>query len=207
LDIPIKKTTYPAEQSRQSVQEKRKFFKETIKTIKVENFVSLDESSVNLAYTRHYGRAKTDERVSEGVFDARFERKSILSTVRTNGEMCPVIFDGTLNKELFAEYLKSQLKPTLKPDDILLLDNSSVHRSKLVLNTLENCGIKYLFLPPYSPDFNPIELLWAHMKSTLRKLKARTHDKLENAVKIALNSVENKFISNWFARCGYVVNT
>jgi transposase len=203
LDILIKKTTYPAEQSRQSVQKKREIYKEIIKNIKVENLVSLDESSVNLAYTRLYGRAKTNERVSEGVFDVRFERKSVLSTIRTNGEMCPLIFDGTLNKELFAEYLKTQLKPTLKPDDILLLDNSSVNRSKLVLKTLENCKIKYLFLPPYSPDFNPIELLWAHMKSTLKKLKARTLENLENAMKIALNSVKNDFIEKWFARCGY----
>ena len=120
--------------------------------------------------------------------------------------MCPLVFDGTLNQHIFAEYIRKFLKPTLLPDDVLLLDNSSVHKSKLVLKTLDECEIKYIFLPPYSPDFNPIELLWAFMKSILRKLKARTHEKLEYAINIALDSVDSGFISNWFEHCGYVIN-
>lgn len=123
--------------------------------------------------------------------------------MRLNGEMCPLVFDGTLNKYIFAEYIRTSLKPSLSSEDVLLLDNSSVHTSKLVLDTLKECGINYLFLPSYSPDFNPIELLWALMKSILRKLKARTHDKLEDAIKIALDSVTVEFIANWFKHCGY----
>ena len=137
--------------------------------------------------------------------DVRFERQSILSTIRLSGKMCPLIFEGTLNKELFAEYLKTQLKPTLSPDDIVLLDNSSVHKSKLVLQTMEECGIKYLFLPPYSPDFNPIELLWAQMKAFLRKSKARTRKKLQKAIVRALSTVKLSFIANWFRHCGITV--
>ena len=120
--------------------------------------------------------------------------------------MKPISNEKTLNKFIFAEYIKSCLKPTFSSEDVLLLDNSSVHRSKLVLDTLEACNIKYLFLPPYSPDFNPIELFWAFMKSILRKLKARTHDKLEDAINFAFDSVEIEFIANWFRHCGYVVN-
>ena len=134
--------------------------------------------------------------------DVRFERQSILSTMPLNGKMCPLIFDGTLNKELFAGYLRNQLAPMLSPDNVLLLDNSSVHRSKLVLQTLEECGIKHIFLPPYSPDFNPIELLWAFMKMSLRKSKARTRKKLEKAVVHAFDAVELDFIANWFKHCG-----
>ena len=125
--------------------------------------------------------------------------------MRLSGKMCPLIFEGTLNKELFAEYLKTQLKPTLSPDDVVLLDNSSVHKSKLVLQTMEECGIKYLFLPPYSPDFNPIELLWAQMKAFLRKSKARTRKKLEKSIVCALSTVKVSFIANWFRHCGIVV--
>ena len=134
--------------------------------------------------------------------DVRFERQSILSTMSLDGDMCPLIFEGTLNKYIFAEYIKTQLKPALAPNKIVLLDNSSVHRSKLVLQTLEECGIKYLFLPPYSPDFNPIELLWAQIKSILRKIKARTHKKPEEAIVYALSTVKSDFISNWFRHCG-----
>ena len=175
-------------------------------SIHIKNLIPLDESSMNLAFTRLYGRAKTNERVKEGVVDARFERKSILSTMHLNGAMCPLVFDGTLNQYIFAEYIKTCLKPTLSPDDVILLDNSSVHTSKLVRATLEECKIKYIFLPPYSPDLNPIELLWAFVKSVLRKLKARTRDKLDEAIKIALDSVGDDFIANWFRHCGYVVN-
>ena len=89
--------------------------------------------------------------------------------------------------------------------DITLLDNSSVHKSKLVLDTLSECGIKYLFLPRYSPDFNPIELLWSQVKSVLKKLKARTNEKLEKAVNFALDSVNLEFIANWFRHCGYAL--
>jgi transposase len=168
--------------------------------------VSLDESSVNLAYTRLYGRAKKNERISEGVKDVRFERESILSTMRLNGKMCPLLFSGTLNKELFSEYIKTQLAHTLDYDDILLLDNSSVHTSGLVLKTLEECSIKYIFLPRYSPDFNPIELLWSFMKSVLRTLKARTPEKLEDAIAFALDNVPDDYVKNWFEHCGYSVN-
>ena len=168
--------------------------------------MSLDESSINLAYTRLYGRAPLNERVCEGVKDVRFERQSILSTIRLNGAMCPIVFEGTLNKELFAEYLKTCLKPTLLPDDVVILDNSSVHKSKLVLETFAECGIKCLFLPPYSPDFNPIELLWAWLKGHLRKAKARTREKLENAINCALSEVELDFSANWFRHCGLSTN-
>ena len=162
--------------------------------------------SINLAYTRLYGRAKKNERVKEGIKDVRFQRKSILSTMGLNGDMCPIVFSGTLNKEIFAEYIKTQLAPVFSPDDILLLDNSSVHTSKLVIQTLNEYGIKYLFLPPYSPDLNPIELLWSWMKSHLKKSKARTHEKLDEAINLALDSVPNTYILNWFKHCGYTSN-
>jgi transposase len=164
--------------------------------------VPLDESSVNLEYTRLYGRALTNGRVSEGVKDVRFKRQSILSAIRLNGSMCPIVFEGTLNKELFAEYLKTCLKPALSPDDVVLLDNSSVHKSKLVLKTLAECDIKYLFLPPYSPDFNPTELLWAWLKGRLRKMKARIPEKLQKAINFSLSEVRLDFVGNWFRHCG-----
>ncbi|MDR3299205.1 MAG: transposase, partial [Candidatus Accumulibacter sp.] len=83
-------------------------------------------------------------------------------------------------------------------------DNSSVHHSKLIIRTLEECRIKYLFLPPYSPDFNPIELFWSYMKSILRKIKARTHEKLEGGIKLVLENTPQNYIENWFKHCGYI---
>lgn len=162
-----------------------------------------DESSINLAYTRLYGRALKNKRVKEGIKDVRFKRKSIISTVRLNGENCTLTFEGTLNKELMAEYIRTQLKPMLKEDDVYVIDNSNVHKSKLVQDTFAECGIKVLFLPRYSPDFNPIELMWTKVKSVLKKLKARTQDKLESTLNTALDSVKVSFVENWFRHCGY----
>jgi len=93
-------------------------FKDTIYRIDIHHLVAWDESSVNLAFTRLYGRAKKNERISEGITDVRFERKSILSTVRLNADMCPFVFQGTLTKEIFVTYIKTGLKQTLLPDSL-----------------------------------------------------------------------------------------
>ena len=132
--------------------------------------------------TRLYGRAATNERINDYVPDVRFQRLSILSTVRLDGTQVPFIFNGSLNSELFKEYIEKFLAPALSSGDIVVLDNSSVHRAKGVLDSLIERGIIVLFLPPYSSDFNPIEKLWSKMKSFLCKQKARTYDTLIDAI-------------------------
>jgi len=134
----------------------------------------------------------------------RFKRQSILSTVRLSGEKVVFVFEGTLNKELFAEYLRVCLAPALGVDDVLVLDNSSVHTSKLVLGVLEELGISVLFLPVYSPDFNPVEFMWAYVKGVLRKLKARTAEALVDAAVEALDCVTPELVAAWFKHCNYV---
>lgn len=163
----------------------------------------LDESSINLAYTRLYGWAKSNKRINEGIKDVRFERQSILSTIGESGVRAPFVFEGTLNKEIFADYLRFQLAPALGKDDVLVLDNCSVHTSKLVRETIEELGLNVIFLPPYSPDFNPIELMWAYVKNILRKLKARTYDALISAIDIALSCVTCDLVFAWAKHCGY----
>lgn len=188
------------------MQEKRKLFFETISKIDPQQVVALDESSINLAYFREYGRSQKGRRIREGCKDVRFERKSIISTIRLNGDVAPLVFPGTLNDELCAEYIRKVLKPTLKKNDILLLDNSSVHKSKLVREVLAECGITTLFLPPYSPDFNPIELFWAYMKKKLRTIKARTHEALNDGIKDVFSSLPISNIYNWFKHCNMIVD-
>ena len=142
-------------------------------------------------------------KINEGVKNVRFKRKSILSTVRLNGETCSIIFDGTLDQNLFAKYVETSLKPMLADDDILILDGCSVHKSKLVLKAFEECGINAVFLPPYSPDLNPIELFWAKVKTFLKKAKARTHNALEKAINSAFDWISTSDIFGWFKHCGY----
>jgi transposase len=114
--------------------------------------------------------------------DVRFKRQSILSTIRLNGAQVPLVFEGTLNGVLLVEYVRNCLAPCLGVGDIVVWDNSAVHKSKLVVKAFEECGVKVICLPPYSPDFNPIELLWAHLKAGLRKLKALTVETLITAI-------------------------
>ena len=138
--------------------------------------------------------------------DVRFERTSIISSLRFNGDSVPLIFKGTLNGELFKHYITKCLVPTVNAGDIVILDNLTSHKVKGLLDPLIEKGATILFLPPYSPDFNPIELSWSKMKSILRKLKPRTYDDLVAALQIALDSFTLQDIENWFAHDGYNVS-
>ena len=153
--------------------------------------------------TRLYGRAHKSERVVDFVPDVRFKRVSILSTVRLDGTQIPFIFEGTLNKELFKSYNDELLAPSLCAGDIVIMDNSSVHKAKGVIDKILEVGAQVMFLPPYSPDLNPIEMLWSKMKTILRKLKARTSETLLEALNYALNCITKNDIKNWFSHNGY----
>jgi transposase len=138
------------------------------------NLVFLDETSVNCAFTRLYGRAFGKERVKDYVPNLKFERTSLVSGVSLNGMIAPFLFKGTLNKDVFGTYIKECLANEMKEGDILVMDNCKVHKVTDITKPLTDKGIKILFLPPYSPDLNPIENVWSTMKSYLRKRKART---------------------------------
>jgi transposase/transposase-like protein len=114
--------------------------------------------------------------------DTRFERISILSSVRMNGTMVPLVFEGALNGDLFKAYVERMLAPSLKPGDIVIMDNLSSHKVKGIVEAIEAAGVSVKYLPPYSPDLNPIELLWSKVKAILRKFKIRTKDLMDHAI-------------------------
>jgi transposase len=153
--------------------------------------------------TRIYGRAPKNERVVDYVPDTRFERTSIISTIRTSGDSVPLIFKGTLNGELFKTYITDMLAKTLSAGDIVIMDNCTAHKVKGIEEAINAVGAKVLWLPPYSPDFNPIELSWSKMKSIIRKLKPRTYDQLVASLEIAPNSFTKTDIENRFEHDGY----
>jgi transposase len=167
--------------------------------------VFVDECSVNCGMTRIYGRAYKSERINDYVPDIRFERTSLISSIRLNGEQAPFMFKGSLNGEVFSIYIREILAPTLKEGDIVVIDNLSVHKVTGLLEPIYQKGATVMFLPPYSPDMNPIELSWSKLKSILRKLKPRSFDDLVIAMKIALESITESDIVGWFKHDGYVV--
>jgi transposase len=171
----------------------------------VDKLVFIDESSINTGMTRLYGRGKKGERVVDYTPDVRFERTTILPSVRVNGELVPCTFEGSLNGDIFKEYIAQFLAPTLKEGDIVVMDNLSSHKVKGVIDPIIAVGATVMYLPPYSPDFNPIEMMWSKIKAYLRMAKARTKNMLEVAIKEALNSITTSDIMGWFAENNYSI--
>lgn len=165
--------------------------------------VFLDESGVNTGMTRLYGRGARGARVTDYVPDARFERSSVLSSVRLSGELVPLVFEGALNGDLFKEYVSKFLVPTLHEGDIVIMDNLAAHKVKGVAELIQAAGAAVVYLPQYSPDLNPIEMMWSKIKAHLRKTKARTKQLLDEAIAEALSLVSRTDISGWFAKDGY----
>jgi len=169
----------------------------------IDKLIFLDESGVNTGMTRLYGRNSGNKRVIGYMPDVRFERTSILSSIRVNGDMVPIVFEGALNGELFKAYISQCLAPTLHKGDIVIMDNLTSHKVKGVLEPIIAAGASVIYLPPYSPDLNPIELMWSKMKAYLRKVKARTKELLEIAIAEALEHITTSDILAWFAKNGY----
>lgn len=188
------------------MQKEREEWRENQKSLDASKLRFLDETSTNCGMTRLYGRAPTNERVNDYVPDVRFERTSLITTLGLDGITAPIMFKGTLNGDLFEYYIRNILVPTVKPDEIILMDSCSVHKVDGVLDAIYEAGASVMFIPRYSPDFSPIELMFSKNKSTLRKLKPRTHDELVNATGLALDAVTPDDIVGWFKHQGYSVN-
>jgi len=122
------------------------------------------------------------------------------------GVEAPLIFEDAMNGEIFRTYVEQNLAPALQPGDVVIMDNLPAHKVNGVVELIQARGAKVLFLPPYSPDLNPIELCWSKIKSALRQAKARTIDALIEALAQALRSVSLTDIVHWFAHRGYCVN-
>jgi len=169
----------------------------------IDKLVFLDESGINTGMTRLYGRSSSKERIIDYVPDVRFERTSILSSIRANGDMVPLVFEGALNGELFKAYISQSLVPNLREGDIVIMDNLTSHKVKGVIALITAAGASVVYLPPYSPDLNPIEMMWSKMKAYLRKVKARTKESLETAIAEALSLVTASDILGWLTENGY----
>ena len=126
-----------------------------------------------------------------------------LASIQLDGSLHYTIFSGGTTVEKFKQYLENDLLPYLNPDSVLVMDNMKSHHAKAVKNLLGSSGIRYAYLPPYSPDLNPIENLWAKVKALLRKFKARTLETLPDAIQRAFRAVTPSDCSGWFCACGY----
>ena len=168
-------------------------------------FKFLDESGVNLGLTRSYGRAAPGERVVEATPGTSGPHYTVVATLGVDGVQAPLLFEGAMTTVTFDTYVAEVLAPTLRRGEILLMDNLSAHKSGQAQALLEARGVQVIFLPPYSPDLNPIEYCWGKVKQALRAAKARTWDALIVALRDALMSVSLRDVLAWFAHCGYQI--
>lgn len=153
---------------------------------------------------RLYGRAPRGQRLIGRVPHGHWQTSTFLAALRHDGITAPCVIDGPINAETFSRWVEQFLIPTLLPGDIVVLDNLGSHKGPAVRAAIEAAGAKLLFLPAYSPDFNPIEQFFAKLKALLRKLAARSIDALWNGVGLLLERFSPRECQNYFANAGYV---
>jgi transposase len=185
------------------VRRLREIWAQCVPGVDLEKLVFLDESGVNTAMFRRYGRCPRGERLVGAAPAAHWQSDTLLAAVRLDGVVAPMVLDGPVDGESFAGYVERSLVPELAPGDIVVMDNLPAHKGRRVAAAIEAAGCRLVYLPPYSPDFNPIEPMWSKVKSVVRKAAARTFDGLVDAVKAALLSVTPADCEGYFEHCGY----
>lgn len=163
----------------------------------------LDESGAKSNLTRLWGRCPVGERLIAKVPHGHWQTSTIISAIRLSGPFAPAVFDGPADTDTFRAYVEQVLAPALHPGEIVVMDNLSVHKAPGIESAIQAVGARVLYLPPYSPDFNPIEAMWSKVKSHLRSAAARTFDAVCHAVADALTRVTPTDCQGFFLNCGY----
>lgn len=171
-----------------------------------DRLVFLDESAAKTNMTRLRGRALGGGRLRDSAPHGHWCTTTMISSVRLDGTSACMVLDGATDRDVFREYVRQVLTPTLRPGDIVVLDNLAAHDDAEALAHIEAAGATMLFLPPYSPDLNPIEKMWSKVKAFLRDAKARTQEDLHAAIGKALETVTPQDAAGWFSSCGYTAS-
>jgi transposase len=163
----------------------------------------LAESGAKTNLTRLCGRALKGQRVHDSTPHGHWQTTTMISSVRLDGSTACMALEGATDTESFRACVSQVLVPTLRPGDLVVMDNLSPHKSDPTLALITNAGAQVLFLPAYSPDLNPIEKMWSKIKSLLRTAEARTPADLITAIGQALAKVTAQDAPGWFVSCGY----
>lgn len=201
-----KKSLHASERETERVQHRRVEYEAEIKAEVLSKLKFLDEAGSNLAMTRLYGRGAKGVRIIETVPQNYGENITMLATVSLSGIEAPMTINGAVDGVVFKVYVEEVLSPTLKTGDVVVMDNLPAHKVAGIRDLIEACGARLIYLPPYSPDLNPIEKCWSKIKTYLRKAKARTRDELEKALREALLLVTEEDAQGWFRSCGYAIH-
>jgi transposase len=196
---------HAAEQDRPDVKEKRECWHEQLARIDPDRFVFIDESGAKTNMTRTRGRAPRGVRVIEPVPHGHWQTTTMIAAIRTTGPCAAAVVSGATDSDVFLAYVQHVLVPDLKVDDVVVLDNLQPHKAAGVREMIEAAGATLLYLPPYSPDYNPIENMWSKVKQFLRSAAARTQEALAEAVTTALGTISVSDCLGFFRHCGYAI--
>lgn len=167
-------------------EEKRKIYQESIKDIAAEKLVYIDESGIDVSISKDKGWARKSEKLIGKKSGKYYQRTNIIAGLVNNKAIAPMLFNGTCNTNLFEAWVEQCLIKELKAGQVVIMDNASFHKSQRTKDLIESVKCKVIFLPPYSPDLNPIEKFWANMKKWI-KLKISGVDKLYDVLACFFN--------------------
>lgn len=193
-----KKVIIATEQGSDRVQALRTQYISAVAAIDPSRLVFIDESGVTTAMTRSMARSRRGHRVHGRTPRNRGNVTTLIGALALDGIRALMTIGGATTGDVFLAYVREFLVPTLRPQDVVVMDNAAVHKSAGVRRAIEAAGASVLFLPPYSPEFNPIEMTWSKLKSILRTLEARTRDELTTAVGTAMAMVTPDDRIGWF---------
>jgi transposase len=171
--------------------------------IDVDRLVFIDETGASTKLARLYGRSPRGTRCVASMPHGHWKTTTFVGALRATGLTAPMVLDGPMDGPAFEAYVKEVLAPTLRPGDIVVMDNLPAHKRAEIRIAIEAAGAGLLYLPPYSPDFNPIEMAFAKLKAALRKAAARSIEALLAAIAEALATFTSQECSNFFAAAGY----
>jgi transposase len=196
-----KKSLHATERDTEENRRRREEFVAKLGTIPPEKLIFLDESGVTTRMTRLYARAPGGTRVHEGAPEGDWKILTILGAMSTRGIIAAMTIEAATDREIFLAYLDEVLCPQLQPGDVVVMDNLSSHKVDGVRQRIEARKAELIYLPPYSPDLNPIEKAWSKLKQILRQVKARTAEALDQAIAAAIPEISPANAQAWFRLC------
>jgi transposase len=199
----LKKVVHAAEQDREDVAEERRAWKEAQPTLDPRHLIFIDETGTSTAMARVRGRSKRGERLIGKVPHGHWKTMTFLAGLSQDGFVAPFVIDRPMNSDIFQTWIERCLVPALKPDDVVVMDNLPAHKRPDVRQAIEAAGARLLYLPPYSPDFNPIEMAFSKLKALLRKASERTIDDLWKRIGKLIDTFQPIECANFFSHAGY----
>ncbi|HEY1630690.1 MAG TPA: IS630 family transposase [Rhizomicrobium sp.] len=202
-DISFKKSVYASEQDRADVAVARERWKAAQKQLDRTGLVFIDETGTSTNMARARGRCRRGKRLIGKVPHGHWKITTFVAGLRCNAITAPFVIDQPMNSAIFKAYLEQCLVPTLEPGDIVVMDNLSSHKSQEVRQIIEAASARLLYLPPYSPDLNPIEMAFAKLKAHLRKAAERSMPALWDRIGSILDTFSPTECANFFSHAGY----